>query len=121
MCLAASKHGWPHCRPIIVVDGSTLKAGFGGMLLAACGHDADGSIFSLAFGIVPSESNESCKWLFEKLRDSISTRESLAIVADKHKGIEYAANIVYSDADFGICVPYLAANLKTRYKDFKGP
>ncbi|GMN62468.1 hypothetical protein TIFTF001_031540 [Ficus carica] len=67
------------------------------------------------------KSNKSWKWFFEKLRDSIGTRESLAIVADRHKGIKYAANIVYPDADFGICVQHLAANLKMRYKDFKGP
>ncbi|GMN54564.1 hypothetical protein TIFTF001_023684 [Ficus carica] len=35
---------------VIVVDGPALKAKFGGMLLAACGHDANGSIFPLAFG-----------------------------------------------------------------------
>ncbi|GMN47410.1 hypothetical protein TIFTF001_016586 [Ficus carica] len=94
MCLAASKH--------------------------ACGHDANGCIFPLAFGIVQSESNESWKWFFEKLRASIGTRESLAIVADRHKGIEFASNLVYPDAAFGICVQHLAANLKTKYKDFKG-
>ncbi|GMN66771.1 hypothetical protein TIFTF001_035839 [Ficus carica] len=64
---------------------------FAGLLLAACGHDADDSIFPLAFNIVP------------------------------HKGIEYAANIVYPDANFGIWVQHLTANLKTRYKGFKGP
>ena len=71
-------------------------------------------------GIVPSESNESWKWFFKKLKDSTGMRKSLAIVADRHKGIEYAASIVYSDANFGICIQHLAANLKTRYKDFKG-
>ncbi|GMN49423.1 hypothetical protein TIFTF001_018589 [Ficus carica] len=121
MCLTASKHGWPHCRPVIVVDGSALKARFGEMLLAACGHDADDSIFPLAFGSVPSETNESWKWYFEKLRDSIGTRESLTIVADRHKGIKYAASIVYPDVDFGIYVQHLAANLKMMYKDFKIP
>ncbi|GMN67356.1 hypothetical protein TIFTF001_036414 [Ficus carica] len=59
---------------------NALKAKFGGMLLEACGHDANGCIFPLAF-----------------------------------------ANLVYPDAAFGICVQHLAANLKTRYKDFKGP
>ncbi|GMN70093.1 hypothetical protein TIFTF001_039136 [Ficus carica] len=49
MCLATSKHGWPYCRPVIVVDGSALQARFGGMLLAACGHNVNGSIFPLAF------------------------------------------------------------------------
>ncbi|GMN45026.1 hypothetical protein TIFTF001_014208, partial [Ficus carica] len=96
MCLVASKHDWHYCRPVIVVDGSALKAKFGVMLLAACGHDANGCIFPLAF-------------------------ESLAIVADRHKGIEFASNLVYPDAAFGICVQHLAANLKTKYKDFKGP
>ncbi|GMN69660.1 hypothetical protein TIFTF001_038705 [Ficus carica] len=33
----------------------------------------------------------------------------------------YKANLVYPDAAFGICIQHLAANLKTRYKDFKGP
>ncbi|GMN74280.1 hypothetical protein TIFTF001_053135, partial [Ficus carica] len=33
----------------------------------------------------------------------------------------YKVNHVYPDAAFGICVQHLAANLKARYKDFKGP
>ncbi|GMN68965.1 hypothetical protein TIFTF001_038015 [Ficus carica] len=115
------KVNFPYLVILIVVDGSALKARFGGMLLAACGHNANDSIFPLAFGIIPLENNESWKWFFEKLRDSIGMRESLVIVADKYKGIEYAANLVYPDATFGICVQHLAANLKTRYKDFKGP
>ncbi|GMN60740.1 hypothetical protein TIFTF001_029839 [Ficus carica] len=36
------------------------------------------------------------------------------LAASKH------ANLVYPDPAFGICVQHLAANLKTRYKDFKG-
>ncbi|GMN48446.1 hypothetical protein TIFTF001_017612 [Ficus carica] len=72
----------------------------------ACGHDANGCIFPLAFGIVQSKSNESWKWFFEKLRASIGTRESLAIVADRHKGIEFASNLVYPDDAFGICIQY---------------
>ena len=32
MYLAALKQGWPHYRPVIMVDGSSLKARFGGCL-----------------------------------------------------------------------------------------
>ncbi|PON90738.1 hypothetical protein TorRG33x02_133760 [Trema orientale] len=39
--LAAFSQGWPHCRPVIVVDGSFLKATFRGMLLTACVTDAN--------------------------------------------------------------------------------
>ncbi|GMN58103.1 hypothetical protein TIFTF001_027205 [Ficus carica] len=39
----------------------------------------------------------------------------MCLAASKH------ANLVFPDAAFGICVQHLAANLKTRYKDFKGP
>ncbi|GMN20950.1 hypothetical protein TIFTF001_051077 [Ficus carica] len=39
----------------------------------------------------------------------------MCLAASKH------VNHVYPDAAFGICVQHLAANLKTRYKDFKGP
>ena len=120
MCFAASKSGWPHCRPVIVVDGSALKARYGGKLLIACRHDADGSIFPLAFCITASESNASWEWFFTKLRDSIGIREELAIVADRHKGIERAISIVYPEANFGICVQHLAGNLKQKYKYFKG-
>ncbi|GMN48335.1 hypothetical protein TIFTF001_017511 [Ficus carica] len=118
---AASKQGWPHCHSRIVVDGLALKVTFGGMMLAACGHDTNGSIFPLTFGIVPSETNESWKWFFEKLRDSTGTRESLAIVADRHKSIEYAANIIYPDADFGVMHSTLGCKLEDEVQRFQRP
>ena len=112
MCFAASKAGWPHDRPVIVVDGSALKTRYGGTLLNAYGHDADWSIFPLAFCIAALESNTSWEWFFTKLRDSIGIQEELAIVADRHKGIERVVSIVYPEADFGICVQHLTDNLK---------
>ncbi|GMN19501.1 hypothetical protein TIFTF001_045194 [Ficus carica] len=39
----------------------------------------------------------------------------MCLAASKH------TNLVFPDAAFGICVQHLAANLKTRYKDFKDP
>ncbi|GMN22440.1 hypothetical protein TIFTF001_040256 [Ficus carica] len=48
-------------------------------------------------------------------------RQAKSWMIGEHKGIEFASNLVYPDAAFGICVQHLAANLKTKYKDFKGP
>ncbi|XP_024026072.1 uncharacterized protein LOC112092958 [Morus notabilis] len=115
MCLVALKQGWPHCRPVIIVDASALKARFGGTLLAACGHDANGSIFPIAFCI---KNNDLWEWFFTKLRESIDMRDELAIVADRHKSIKYVVMKVYPEADFGICVQHLAGNLKAKFKSF---
>ena len=57
--------------PVIVIDASALKARYGGTLIVACGHDADGSIFPLGFCICDSENNDSWEWFFTKLRESI--------------------------------------------------
>ncbi|XP_030494883.2 uncharacterized protein LOC115710669 [Cannabis sativa] len=42
MALDASIKGWGACRPIVVVDGTFLKAAYGGTLLCACTQDAAG-------------------------------------------------------------------------------
>ncbi|XP_060972649.1 uncharacterized protein LOC115718113 [Cannabis sativa] len=54
MALDASIKGWGACRPIVVVDGTFLKAAYGGTLLCACTQDATESYFSTR----PHQSNE---------------------------------------------------------------
>ncbi|KAL5582079.1 hypothetical protein UlMin_014521 [Ulmus minor] len=54
-----SIEGWKHCRPIIVVDGTFLKAKHGGILFVACAKDGNNGIFPLAFGVGESENNEA--------------------------------------------------------------
>ncbi|XP_050233550.1 uncharacterized protein LOC126682035 [Mercurialis annua] len=62
--LNASIKGWGFCKPIIVVDGTFLKAAYGGTLLTAATQDAANKIFPLAFCVVDSENNESWEWFF---------------------------------------------------------
>nr|XP_009772844.1 PREDICTED: uncharacterized protein LOC104223169 [Nicotiana sylvestris] len=57
--LYASIKGWEHCRPIMVVDGSFLKAVYKGTILTACTQDVAGKILPLAYAIVYSENNKS--------------------------------------------------------------
>ncbi|XP_019242299.1 PREDICTED: uncharacterized protein LOC109222389, partial [Nicotiana attenuata] len=42
--LYASIKGWEHCRPIMVVDGSFLKAAYKGTILTACTQDGAGEL-----------------------------------------------------------------------------
>ncbi|XP_075108833.1 uncharacterized protein LOC142180684 [Nicotiana tabacum] len=67
--LYASIKGWEHCRPIMVVDGSFLKAAYKGTILTACTQDgAVGKILPLAYAIVDSENNKSWEWFFVKIK-----------------------------------------------------
>ena len=82
IALAASIQGWKHCRHVIVVDGTFLKAAHGGTLLTACTKDGNDNIFPLAFGITDSENNNSWEWFFLKLKDIYGERDGLCFISD---------------------------------------
>ncbi|TYK03214.1 protein FAR-RED ELONGATED HYPOCOTYL 3-like [Cucumis melo var. makuwa] len=54
MALSASIFCWQHCRPVISIDGISLKNKYGGTLLSASTPDANDQIFPLAFCVVDS-------------------------------------------------------------------
>ncbi|XP_050233537.1 uncharacterized protein LOC126682024 [Mercurialis annua] len=86
--LNASIKGWGFCKPIIVVDGTFLKAAYGGTLLTAATQDAANKIFPLAFCVVDSENDASWEWFFNKLRETFGVREGMCIISDRHDNIE---------------------------------
>ncbi|KAK6151822.1 hypothetical protein DH2020_014457 [Rehmannia glutinosa] len=90
MAISASIKGWRHCRHVIVVDGTFLKASYGGTLLSACTQDGNGSIFPLLFLIVDYENDGSWVWFFIKIRQTFGLREGMCIVSDRHVSIETA-------------------------------
>ncbi|XP_050217252.1 uncharacterized protein LOC126668077 [Mercurialis annua] len=114
--LKASIEGWQHCKPIMVVDGTFLKATFGGMLLVVTAQDASGKLFPLAFSVVDSENDDSWEYFFYQIREAFGTREDICIVSDRHLSIESAVKKVYPEAAHGICIFHLLNNLKTHFK-----
>ncbi|XP_071695815.1 uncharacterized protein [Rutidosis leptorrhynchoides] len=46
-----------HCRPVIIVDGAQLKAGYSGTNLVAVAMDDNNGILPLAYGIGGGETN----------------------------------------------------------------
>ncbi|CAH9124156.1 unnamed protein product [Cuscuta epithymum] len=116
MCLSAWKDGWIHCIPVIIVDGSFLKSYYKGTLLTACTQDANKQIFPLAFGICSGENTENWSWFFNMLKRSLTHRDDLYIVSDRHEGIINAVRSVFPHAEHGYCVYHILANLKTRFR-----
>ncbi|XP_071708137.1 uncharacterized protein [Rutidosis leptorrhynchoides] len=60
-------------RPIIIVDGAHLKAGYLGTNLVAVAMDANNGILPLAYGIGEGETNEVWSWFFGNLRDHLES------------------------------------------------
>ncbi|XP_074347224.1 uncharacterized protein LOC141686061 [Apium graveolens] len=62
VALNASMKGWPHCIPVVIIDGTFLKSAHRGTLFVAATQDAGGKIFPLEFTVVNSENDESWDW-----------------------------------------------------------
>ncbi|XP_070014326.1 uncharacterized protein [Nicotiana sylvestris] len=57
MCTSIS--GWEYCRPVVVVDETSLKSTYMGIMLTASTMDATGTKLPLAYAVVDSENNAS--------------------------------------------------------------
>ncbi|CAH9058076.1 unnamed protein product [Cuscuta europaea] len=116
MSFAPWMESWKFCRPILIVDGSFLKAYYKGTLLTACAQDANNHIVPLAFGICDTESKESWLWFFSKLSESLTFHEDMHILSDRHKGILSAAKRIFPHASHGYCVEHLCRNMISKFK-----
>ncbi|XP_060965186.1 uncharacterized protein LOC133034169 [Cannabis sativa] len=89
MALDASIKGWGACRPIVVVDGTFLKAAYGGTLLCACTQDA-----AEAYGV----------------------REHQCLISDRNESLIKAAREIYPEITHSYCGYHILSNLKTSFK-----
>ena len=109
-----------HCRPLITIDGTHLFGKYKGTLLIAMGTDANFQLFPLAFAIVESENIESWTWFMACIRHSVTSREGLCVISDRHVGIMTAMNEPgslweYPHAYHRFCIRHLASNVSNRY------
>ncbi|XP_070022631.1 uncharacterized protein [Nicotiana sylvestris] len=113
--LNASIKGWEHCRPIMVVDESFLKAAYKGTILTSCTHDGAGKILPLAYAIVDSENNKSWEWFFVQIKGTFGVREGMCIVSDRNESIFNATKTVYPEVPHCIYF-HLWQNVKRTFK-----
>jgi len=73
ICYGASAMGFPHCRPLLGLDGTHLKTRYKGILLAATAIDAKGQLFPVAYAVVDAENHDNWLWMLKLLRKVVET------------------------------------------------
>ncbi|EOA18003.1 hypothetical protein CARUB_v10006438mg [Capsella rubella] len=84
-----SVEGFPHCRPLILVDTVDLNGKYPGKLLVATGLDAENALFPLAFAIITQESlsADTWRWFFACIRKKVTQREGLCLITSLNPDI----------------------------------
>ncbi|CAH9100602.1 unnamed protein product [Cuscuta epithymum] len=116
MSLSPWRRAWDFCRPVLIVDGSFMKAYYKGTLLTACGQDTNGHIVPLAFRICDSESKASWNWFLSQVHDCIAFQPDMFIVSDKHEGILSDVSDIFSHALHEYCVEHLRHNMVPKFR-----
>ncbi|PHT34340.1 hypothetical protein CQW23_26140 [Capsicum baccatum] len=79
----ASFHGFLNgCLPVFCLGGIQLKSKYLGTLLSATSFDADGGVFSLSFGVVDEENDDSWMWFLLELRKALDMSTEKILIAD---------------------------------------
>jgi hypothetical protein len=125
LCFDASAKGFASCKPLLGLDGTSLKSRYQGMLLTATAMDANGQLFPLAFGVTDIEDDDNWLWFLQKLREVIypiipaiiEKRHALSFLSDRQKGLKRAVIEIFPLAAHGYCLKHLEKNLKVTYKN----
>ncbi|XP_057539719.1 uncharacterized protein LOC130817822 [Amaranthus tricolor] len=114
--------GFPHCRPLISIDGTHLYGKYRGTLMIGMSIDANSQLFPLAFAVVEGESNDTWSWFLDCIRHYVTKRDGLCVISDRHKGILHAMNRVGKGREepyalHRFCKRHLASNVHKKFKN----
>jgi MULE transposase domain len=123
----ASAVGFAHCLPILGLDGTHLKSKYLGILLAATGVDALGSLYPLAFAVVDAENDTNWLWFLSTLRKHVlepHTSENLengtfVLLSDYQKGLIDGVASIFPSLPHGYCVRHLEENFHRQFKNME--
>ncbi|XP_058102762.1 uncharacterized protein LOC131246543 isoform X1 [Magnolia sinica] len=115
----ASQHGFDNgCRPLILLDGTSLREKWRGTLLAAVSVDGDDAIFPIAFAVVDFDSYDNWIWFLTELKSAVSTNRTITFVSDRRNGLEEAVPQVFEDSYHAYSLHHLTEDFK---RVLKGP
>ncbi|KAI8538303.1 hypothetical protein RHMOL_Rhmol09G0091900 [Rhododendron molle] len=107
----ACVQGFKHCRHVLSVDATFLKASHMGCLMSASAKDG---LFPLCFGVVDSENNDNWLWFMEKLHGILDEERRIVVfISDHHRGIKEGNAKVFPSSFHAYCLYHLKGNLRT--------
>ncbi|RVW75546.1 hypothetical protein CK203_056454 [Vitis vinifera] len=109
------------CRPLIGLDRTLLKSKYLGTLLFATGFDGDGALFSLAFGVVDEENDEtgcgSCLSCTTSLKLIQRTCQGLQSWSDRQKVIVEGVEANFPTAFHGFYMRHLSDRFRKEFNN----
>ncbi|KAJ0969630.1 hypothetical protein J5N97_022507 [Dioscorea zingiberensis] len=114
----ASLSGFEHgCRPLIFLDGFSLKANKHWKLLAATAVDGENNIFPVSFSVTEAETIEQWHWFLLQLKSALTMSRTITFVSNKQNGLEDAVAQVFEDSYHAYCVHQLTEDFKRQLDD----
>eukprot|EP00268_Persea_americana_P037534 TRINITY_DN37191_c0_g3_i1.p1 TRINITY_DN37191_c0_g3~~TRINITY_DN37191_c0_g3_i1.p1 ORF type:complete len:769 (-),score=109.03 TRINITY_DN37191_c0_g3_i1:429-2735(-) len=109
----ASIYGFENgCRPLLFLNGISLRDKYPGTLLAASSVDGEDGIFPVAFAIVDDETYDNWHWFLTELKSSVSANRAITFVSDRINGLEEAVPKVFRDSYHGFSLNHLIEDYK---------
>ncbi|ONK66544.1 uncharacterized protein A4U43_C06F9290 [Asparagus officinalis] len=114
----ASLSGFEHgCRPLLFLDGISLKASKQWKILAANAVDGENSVFPVAFSIVDTETPENWHWFLTQLKSALSTSRTITFISNRKNGLEEEVTQVFEGSYHGYCIRQLEEDFKEKLEE----
>ncbi|KAK5839552.1 uncharacterized protein LOC108484896 [Gossypium arboreum] len=108
---------FPHCKPLVQVDGTWLYGKYTQILLIAVAQDGNGNVLPIAFAIMESENSESWTYFIQNLWRHAVRQDNICIISDRSKGL--VAAIRQSEVPWRsvYCIRHITINFHNEYKN----